>query len=407
MPMILHRTGALAAPLLVLLAAACGGDAPSTAGRWEGTIDTLPNGAVRVHSPATGTWKPGEEWKLVEELRIGSAEADGPELFGAVAGLEVDASGRIYVLDPQAREIRVFDERGAHVRTFGRKGGGPGEFEQPAALMWDPQGRLWVVDQQNARFSVFDTAGAFLASHRRPAGFSTIPWPGGMDSEGRIYDVALLHGENGRASFPLVRLDATMQPADTFHLPEYEGPVFELRNSRGIRTTTVNVPFAPKLVWRRDPEGDVWLGMTDRYRISRLSFAGDTVRVVERDYEPVPVTAAERDTALKMLKWFTDQGGKVDASRIPGVKPAYIRVYPDEAGYLWVFPSTPGAAEGTTVDVFDPEGRYLGQVRSEEEMSPYEPLLVRGDRLYAVETDELGVPYVVRYRNQGRPTKGT
>ncbi|HLL45922.1 MAG TPA: 6-bladed beta-propeller, partial [Longimicrobiaceae bacterium] len=136
-----------------LAAAACGGEPGRAAGGWAGTIDTLPGGTVRVHSPATGTWKPGEEWKLVEELRIGSAEAEGPELFGDVAALEVDRAGRIYVLEPQAKEIRVFDARGAHVRTFGRKGGGPGEFEQPAGLMWDPDGRLWVVDQQNARFS--------------------------------------------------------------------------------------------------------------------------------------------------------------------------------------------------------------------------------------------------------------
>jgi sugar lactone lactonase YvrE len=399
--MILRRLPAPAAPLLALLAA-CGGDSGPAAGGWAGTIDTLPSGAVRVHSPATGTWKPGEEWKLVEELRIGSAETEGPELFGAVTGLEVDREGRIYVLESQAKEVRVFDARGAHVRTFGRKGGGPGEFEQPSGLMWDPQGRLWIVDQQNARFSVFDTAGVFLTSHRRPGGYSVFPWPGGMDSEGRLYDVTLHRTGDGRVAFPLVRLDAAMQPADTFRLPEYRGHAFELRHDNGNRMTA-SVPFSPGIVWRRDPGGDVWVGTSDRYSIARVSFGGDTLRVVERDYEPVPVTAAERDTAVKRLKWFTEQGGKVDASRIPGEKPAYGGLYPDEAGYLWVFPSAPEAAEGTTLDVFDPEGRYLGQVRSGAELRAFHPFLVRGDRLYVVETDELDVPYVVRYRIEGRP----
>jgi sugar lactone lactonase YvrE len=389
----------------VLAAAACGGEPGRAAGGWAGTIDTLPGGAVRVHSPATGTWKPGEEWKLVEELRIGSAEAEGPELFGDVVALEVDALGRIYVLESQAKEVRVFDARGAHVRTFGREGGGPGEFEQPAGLMWDPQGRLWIVDPQNARFSLFDTAGVFLTSHRRPGGASVFPWPGGMDSRGTLYDVAFVPREDGRPSFTLVRMDASMQPADTFRLPDRDGPVFEIRHDNGSRMLA-GVPFAPGLVWRRDPGGDVWVGTSDRYSIARVSFEGDTLRVVERDYEPVPVTAAERDTAVGRLKWFTGQGGKVDASRIPGEKPAYGRVYPDEAGYLWVSPSSPEAAEGTALDVFDPEGRYLGQVRFGVELRAIDPFLVRGDRLYVVETDEMEVPYVVRYRIEGRPAAG-
>ncbi len=402
----MKRSAAIAnLAVTVLAAAACGGEPGRAAGGWAGTIDTLPGGAVRVHSPATGTWKAGEEWKLVEELRIGSAEAEGPELFGDVAALEVDRAGRIYVLEPQAKEIRVFDARGAHVRTFGRKGGGPGEFEQPAGLMWDPDGRLWVVDQQNARFSVFDTAGTFFTSHHRRGGYSLYPWPGGIDARGRLYDIARFDAGRGESSYGLLRMDARMQPADTFLLPDRDGPVFEIRHDNGNRMSA-SVPFSPRLVWRRDHGGDVWVGTSDRYSIARMSFEGDTLRVVERDFEPVPVTAAERDTALGRLKWFTDQGGKVDASRIPGEKPAFVGVYPDEAGYLWVFPSSPQAAEGTTLDVFDPEGRYLGQVRSAAELSAFLPFLVRGDRLYVVETDELEVPYVVRYRIAGRPAAG-
>lgn len=56
--------------------------------------------------------------------------------------------------------------------------------------------------------------------------------------------------------------------------------------------------------------------------------------------------------------------------------------------------------------MFDPEGRYLGQVRSRAELTAFYPFLVRGDRLYVVETDEMEVPYVVRYRIEGRPAAG-
>jgi len=46
------RTG-----LFVLLLAGCGGD--DAGEHWAGTVDTLPNGAVRVSNPATGVWAEG------------------------------------------------------------------------------------------------------------------------------------------------------------------------------------------------------------------------------------------------------------------------------------------------------------------------------------------------------------
>lgn len=221
--------------LLVLLSAACGRGDSLGAGQWGGSVDTLPNGAVLVRSPAQGIWRAGEDWRLVEELRIGSMDVEGPELFGRVAALEVDPQGRIYMLDSQAREVRVFGPEGEHVRSFGRKGGGPGEFESPASLDWDPQGRLWVVDQRNARFSVFDTAGAFVTSHRRPGGYMQVPWPGGIDTQGRLYDIATIPGGDGWFEVVLVRLDENAQPADTFRIPPYEGAAYdhEIRQGGG------------------------------------------------------------------------------------------------------------------------------------------------------------------------------
>ncbi|HEV2148996.1 MAG TPA: 6-bladed beta-propeller [Longimicrobiaceae bacterium] len=390
---------------LALAASACGRDGGAAAGRWEGTVDTLPGGAVRVQNPEHGIWKAGEGWMLVEELRIGSAEVDGPELFGQVAALTVDPLGRIYVLDDQAKEVRVFDARGKHVRSFGRKGGGPGEFESPGSLDWDPQGHLWIVDQSNARFSVFDTAGAFVTSHRRRGGFSMVPWPGGLDAQGRVYDAAMLPGGTLFRT-GLVRLDEQFEPADTFRTPEYEQAAFFYKDEKGTTRMSAAVPFSPAQTSRLDREGHLWIGTTDRYRLHRITIAGDTTRIVERPFTPVAVSSNEKDEAVKNLKWFTDQGGKIDPSRIPGKKPAFTGFQVDEEGYLWVWPAVAEGEEGSVIDVFDPEGRYLGQIRSEAKIGARGRFVVRGDRLYTVVTDELEVPYVVRYRIQGRTPAG-
>ena len=60
---------------------------------WAGRIDTLANGAVHVANPEGGLWDPSEVPTLVEELRIGSPQGEGPEVFGEISLLDVDALG--------------------------------------------------------------------------------------------------------------------------------------------------------------------------------------------------------------------------------------------------------------------------------------------------------------------------
>ena len=63
------------------------------------------------------------------ELVIGAVlEGDPAYLFESVRALARDAEGRIYVADSGSRTVRVFDDGGTHVYSFGGRGEGPGEF---------------------------------------------------------------------------------------------------------------------------------------------------------------------------------------------------------------------------------------------------------------------------------------
>jgi len=104
--------------------AACAENSGDAADSWDGTVDTLPNGAIEVHNPSHGIWDSATTWQVIEEVRIGSLEGTGPDLFGRISALEVDKTGRFYVFESQAQEIRVFEPSGEYVRTIGREGGG-------------------------------------------------------------------------------------------------------------------------------------------------------------------------------------------------------------------------------------------------------------------------------------------
>jgi hypothetical protein len=388
----------IAIPLLV--AAACARD--GRAG-WQGTLETRPDGVVLVRNPQQGAWREGEAWQVREEVRIGIAEGAGPTLFGNVTAVEADSAGRIWVLDGQAKELRVFDARGKHVRTIGREGGGPGEFRDPVGLAWAPDGTVWVADPAGGRYTVFDANGIFIATHPRRVDGYSLPWRGGFGTDGLLYELVYVTPAQGGPRLALLRFDAGLEPADTVPLPAHAREQFEQRGARGM--IAAGVPFTPGQVVQLDPRGFLWMGVNDRYRLAQLRLNGDTVRIVEREAEPVPVTAAERAEAVAQLEWFTDQGGRVDEGRIPARKPAYEQVVVDDHGGVWVRPALPAGEAGAAFDVFDAEGRYLGRVRLPEGMDTHPAPVIRNDAVYGVARDSLDVQHVVRARIVSRATE--
>ena len=346
-----------------------------------------------------GAWAAGQEWRLVEETRVGSALAEGADAFGRIADVEVDGGGRLWVADAQAKEVRVFDAAGRHVRTVGRPGAGPEEFGDLAGMSWSGDGRLWVLDSGNERWAMVDTSGRIVDTSPRRTGVSMAPWPGGFDREGRLHDVALLPPSSAHSGVGLVRYDRALQPLDTFPIPAYLGETMELttRQGKGSTTQRTNVPFSPYQVWAVDGSGRVWIGTTDRYRLHQLELSGDTVRTVERRAVPVRVSKAELERVVENYAWFEREGGKVDRSRIPRVKPAFTSLFFDDRDHLWVIPSQPDG-EPSAMDVFDPQGRYLGRVTAPVRILPAPAPVVRGGKMYAVTQDEDGVQSVVVLR---------
>ncbi|HYW13022.1 MAG TPA: 6-bladed beta-propeller [Longimicrobium sp.] len=365
-------------------------------------METRPDGVVIVRNPAEGAWAEGKAWTVEEDLRIGIAEGEGPTLFGDIAAVEADSAGRIWVLERQAKELRLFDARGKHRGTIGREGEGPGEFRDPIGLAWAPDGTLWIADPGAGRYTVYDANGIFIDDHpRRVAGYS-VPWRGGFGPDGLLYELAVVAPPRGEPRQALLRFDPSVDPLDTLRLPTYPGEQFELRQGSG--RIAAGVPFTPFQVMELDPRGFVWTGINDRYRLAQLRPGGDTVRIVEREAAAVPVAAAERDEALAGLKWFTDQGGRVDAGRIPTRKPAYEQVIPDGAGGVWIRPALPAEAAGAAFDVFDAEGRYQGRVRLPGGMDAFPMPVIRGGAIYGVARDSLDVQHVVRARIRRTPS---
>jgi hypothetical protein len=325
---------------------------------------------------------------VIEDLRIGSLNGPGPESFGRVGGLAVDSLDRIWVLDDQANELRLFDPMGVYVRTVGREGRGPGEFARPVRVDVSPAGDIWVMDPSNGRLSVFDSAGVYREAHQAASGFVTYPWHGGFDLSGYYYTHLFRAG--------LGRFDASFNAIDTLAFPTdpVEREAFQIVVD-GVPRVMAGVPFQGGLAYRWARSGSMWALLTDEYRLVQFAADGDTVRSITTDYSPLPVSSEERSEARENLEWFTRQGGQIDLSLIPDYKPAATWFFVDDEGNAWV--SRTQEADGPQrFDVFNPVGQFMGVLRMPFELQASPIPVVSDGVLYGVSSDDLGVDYVVR-----------
>lgn len=386
----MHLTSLRYLVFLALVAQGCA-QVDETAGAWDGQIDTLSTGQLVVQNGERGIWREDEEWRVIEELRIGSVDAEGPEVFGDIRALVVDDLERIWVLDGQAAELRIFDANGDHVRTAGGSGSGPGEYTQPlhAGLS---RGSIWVTDPGNARVTVLDSAGGRVEEFRVPGGMVTMPWPGGFDREGFYY--APIYRFQPEFEMMLGRFDRNLAPLDTLTPPSARVPREEFTVTIDGRVHDQPVPFQGVLAWRLSPRGRFWGLITDQYRLFELDDQGDTLRAVTKAYEPVMVSPEERAQALENLQDFVELGGPIDRSRIPDHKPPVDGFFIDESDHVWVRRTGP-SGPGDTFDVFNATGEFMGAVRTPFTLSLHPHPIVKADRFYGVIHDDLGVEYVV------------
>jgi uncharacterized protein YjiK len=102
--------------------------------------------------------------QLVMTLGTKGVAGDGPNTFNGVTDVAVAANGDIFVADGHVNaRIVKFSKDGTFIKTWGKKGTGPGEFNVPHTIAFDSRGRLFVGDRSNKRIQIFDQDGGFIA----------------------------------------------------------------------------------------------------------------------------------------------------------------------------------------------------------------------------------------------------
>ncbi|MBT8405716.1 MAG: hypothetical protein KJP18_17800 [Gemmatimonadetes bacterium] len=415
--------------ILVAVVAGCTDDGPAPPVAAFAATDSA---GTRIIASGGPMWADDEGWSIAPEPDAEFGDATDPAgALHRVAALAPLPDGGVAVANGGSNEVIVFDPEGAVRDRLGREGDGPGEFRWLNGVL--ARGDSIVgVDGSRLRFSVFDPSGALARE------FSLDPVPGqptgiravaAGSSEIGVYrevaftdksatgiirlpgDVAIVDWAGGRS----VPLEGDFPGGAIFAIPDGMG----------------TLPFGADL-HLTGADGRVLVGAGERPEIREYGADGDLVRLIrwgaptrpvgeslQREWKEAQLASMEEE--LSSLPAEARQGALQkqrdfqERMLFPSSLPAHGRLLADPGGNLWVqryrtglSDDTPTSWQGKRVGpeappdatpdrwwVFDPDGRWLGEVVTPPGLRLE---VIVDDALWGVHRDAFGVETIRRHR---------
>jgi hypothetical protein len=337
---------------------------------------------TRIRNAAPDSASRLPQWHLSVAFRVPISNRRDSSGVTSVDDIAIDRQGLIYILDRETKRVGTYNSQGQFARTLPT---GETHLQDPIGIAIDSSRRTWIVDAGLRRYLRVDSSGAAQEFARQLEGYS-VPWRGGFGKAGRLYDVAPSSSSQPQT---LVLYDDNLRVIERAPLPQSD-PTKMFNVRRGGFTTTASIPFSGETLWIYDGDRSIWYVNSARYSLFVLNLRGDTLRIVDRDYRYIPVTALQRDSAVHSLHWFERAGGVIERTRIPTQHPAIRAIVLDGNSAVWVVPQSETDRTETEFDIFDLTGRLVAIAKLGRQLvTPPLPRIV-GDSLYAVYKDNVG-----------------
>lgn len=347
---------------------------------WNGTIETK-EGATIVNNPEEPIFK-DPVVELTEDLEIkGSVEIE-EQMFQSINTLDVDGDGNMYILDEQAGNIKIFDSSGNFQKAIGRKGQGPGEFGLPISLFLTRQSQIIVNDMGQRKIQFFDKEGNYLKEFSIAEKF--LFFGPMVTASGDLIASQTIPQENPVTV--LEKFNPGFEPTLTYaSIPLDTPPVVNIFVARSLTSLRWTLTYDDEIIW-----GDI---KNPEYEIYFLRVDGTLKKTIKRDYDPIPITADDRDRLME--ETFGDNPARDQWDvRFPENYPPFSGFSFDDSGHLFVERYEKEKNEnGNQYDIFDAEGRYIAQTRFR-----MTPMIWEKGHMYTIEDDEEGFKVVKRYK---------
>ena len=346
----------------------------------KGKIET-DNGVKIIHNPKTPIQRKGVPSTIIlkEELTLGEEQANPEHSFSSLSSFSVDDSGNIYVVDGKENKIKIYRGDESFLRSFGRRGQGPGEFQGASQIVILPDGNQIVTDFMGRRLVFFSPKDEFLRQVST-SGFSI----GSIrcDRRGDIYALNVISGPEKRTQ-ELIKFNSNMKPIATRTLFDEE------------RKPGIFKPFSPWIRFDVTHRDELVWAIASKYEINILNSEGKPVRRIIKDFDPIKITGAEKERLIREDKQELPAGFPSPTYDFPPSLPPIKNMFLDDQDRIFIQTYEKDGRGGVFYEVFDPEGRYVSRFSFPEKE---EAGVVKKDKLYSMIRDyKEGILLVKRY----------
>jgi 6-bladed beta-propeller len=361
---------------------------------------------VRIVDNRAPAWNASQRWEIATKpsLSIGLEDGDAPYLLSRVYSASRLANGQIVIGDSGSGELRFFDASGKFMRAAGRRGHGPGEFHEFSSLILCalPGKELFVADGGADRAHIYSITGEYkrTVTFQHEPGSST-PGIRACFADGtllmRNVPVAVLQGEPGtliRSTMQYFRYGADGRPLSKLAaVPDRTRYVTQ----HGNITHYPFVPFSPESQAAAGAR-TIYLNHSGLAEIEKRDPGGRLEGLIRWQAKRPRTSAVYRRFVEAHLAATSEQRRPPYAAfyaktlPIPEFVPAVGQIIVDAIEHLWIKRYQLPWDNAADYDIFDPAGRWLGQVGAPSHVEIFQ---IDRDYILGKHRDELDVERIV------------
>ncbi|NIN72454.1 MAG: hypothetical protein GTO46_11165 [Gemmatimonadetes bacterium] len=346
-------------------------------------------GRARRSEAGRGEYADAIAPRHLEARWLVAPDVSGEPPLAAPLALAVDEYiGRLYLLETQPPELRVYDlESGVFLDALGRAGDGPGEYRRPIALAVETGGGLAAVLSMSGRVTFWRTDGGLAGTVRIGPGLATDIVAARADS---FYVKSDVFPPADVAEFRVVAVDTALERPRfrDLNVPGTEEPGRPYRNHSYAVAAT--------------PAGDLLLAPPGpEYTILRVGAGGDVLQQIGRP-EVTPLARSEEEIEAireRVRRAFAALGRAApQGTRVPRYRSHVARLAAAPDASIWALTQR-GDSSAAIIDWFDADGVYSGSVVVDLRVSE---LAVSSTDIYLLARSRFDLPGVAVARRPGR-----
>ena len=304
-----------------------------------------------------------------------------------IEAFDVDEEGNLYFIRWTSNEnfVYKFDNLGRFVKSFVRRGQGPGEIEWGGSVKFIGDNELMIRDPGKTKFSIYNTEGKFLRDELQKS---------------HIYVDKIF--SNGKY---LVSWQDNSMSLENFinHLGLCES---DFENIKEIYTYSFpNVMVAKKVY----APGNFWITGTSKdhifigdgelgYEILVFNLEGNMIRKIRKEYARVELSEEYKRNFFERRK----KSPILDKYELLKHFPPFQFFFTDEEDRIFVMTYEKGASPNEWIfDIFTPEGVFSGRVPIKSRLDSRQiAIRAKHTRIYSICEKESGYKELVVYKTR-------